>query len=222
MAHEYAEAAVREIFSNKFQNHRTRVSLPQSTEFDTDLMAEHAQTYANHCMVKAGGHYPPADINFEMTIPIYKNLCFGTADFVAFIPGDSQVKPKIVIIDYKYGKSRRVKAEGNVQMMLYAYGAMKLADATGETPVEEVYLAIVQPRSPTKEKISEVTYSAKKIRRWFKELVLPAIIESQKPNPEHRPDSSACRICNGRTVCRHAGGYSKHFSELCSAIDDLV
>lgn len=64
---------------------------------------------------------------------------WGTADVL----GIARKQGEILIGDLKYGAGRAVEVEGNVQLQLYALGALALAGPE----IERVTLAILQPRA---------------------------------------------------------------------------
>lgn len=65
---------------------------------------------------------------------------WGTADVL----GIARAQGELLIGDLKYGAGRAVEVEDNVQLQLYALGALALAGPE----IERVTLAILQPRAP--------------------------------------------------------------------------
>ena len=84
------------------------------------------------------------DLSQPLNLPASSPLAgaFGTAD--AVVVNGSTLK----VIDLKYGKGKAVKAEGNMQLSLYALGALAdpvLALTAGDS-ITDVELIIYQPR----------------------------------------------------------------------------
>jgi len=91
----------------------------------TPDMAEAVQVYLDECRrvdVLPGDTLIEARIDLAPLNP--PAPIFGTADFVAYIPGWHRLR----VIDLKYGAGVRVEAEGNAQLKHYALGALLRLD----------------------------------------------------------------------------------------------
>lgn len=138
-AHELAAMCLKQDKDAKsFKGHRIAVG-HRTVEVD-DEMVEHIQTYVDNIRQYAQG----GELLVEQRLPLEHVTgeadAHGTGDVLIFAPdGELQVH------DLKYGRGVVVKAAENPQLMLYALGAMELADLLGFTPTR-VRLVIHQPR----------------------------------------------------------------------------
>ncbi|OQX08424.1 MAG: hypothetical protein BWK73_25485 [Thiothrix lacustris] len=127
------------------------------------------------------------------------NDCFGTADFV----GINNTTNTIVTRDYKNGITP-VWAEGNAQLRCYSLAVL---DTFGwMLDAETVDAGIVQPhagiRAPEHPLIDTETFSVADLKRWGKEVMIPAIIKALLPSPEYGATDHACQFCKAKGVCR--------------------
>ena len=68
---------------------------------------------------------------------------WGTCDLLIFDPDGSE----LIVGDLKYGAGHAVEAVGNVQLRLYALGALAIFQPMTDRPIERVTTAILQPRA---------------------------------------------------------------------------
>lgn len=90
---------------------------------------------------------------------------FGTSDAI-LIGGDT-----IIVCDYKNGSGVPVEAEMNPQMMLYAYGALRVYGPIFGDTIQKVRLVIIQPHSGG---IKSWETTRAELERWAHEVVAPA------------------------------------------------
>jgi hypothetical protein len=107
--------------------------------------------------------------------------------------------------DFKYGKGVPVNAEHNPQTMLYALGALKKYGIL--YPIEQVHLAIIQPRLNS---ISEWQISRKDLDLWGLSIVRPKADLAIKGEGEFVP-GDWCRFCRAKAQCR---AYAGQFTAL--------
>lgn len=117
--------------------------------------------------------------------------CWGTADAVI-------VSPTLIhVIDFKYGRGVPVDAEDNPQLKLYGLGALEeFGELLGE--VETVRISIFQPRIDHN---STWEISAKELRRWRDEDVIPLAEEALTDDAHFGPSEEACRFCPAAGEC---------------------
>ncbi len=117
---------------------------------------------------------------------------FGTGDCVII------AEPTLEIIDFKYGKGHKVNAVNNVQMMLYALGALAAYGDLYE--ISNIRMTIFQPRisgaTDTDEK------SVDELLAWAENTVKPRALLASKGEGEFAPSEEACRFCRAKAKCR--------------------
>lgn len=115
---------------------------------------------------------------------------FGTADCL-ILAGNV-----LHVIDFKYGKGVPVEAEGNPQMRLYAYGAVRAYALLYS--FDTVKMTIFQPRLKN---ISEAEISVNDLRRWAQEEVKPVALLADKGEGEYNPGPH-CKFCRAKAECK--------------------
>lgn len=119
---------------------------------------------------------------------------FGTSDCVAYHKGER----KLIVGDYKHGAGVPVEVEDNSQLKYYALGALLQLDPSWR--VEEIEMAIIQPRAP---------HRNGPVRRWSTTLThildyASELIEAAKrtmiPNAE-LVAGKHCRFCPAQPQC---------------------
>ena len=115
---------------------------------------------------------------------------FGTADCL-ILAGNV-----LHVIDFKYGKGVPVEAEGNPQMRLYAYGAVRAYALLYS--FDTVKMTIFQPRLKN---ISEAEISVDDLRHWAREEVHPLAVMADKGEGEFNPGPH-CKFCRAKAECK--------------------
>lgn len=115
---------------------------------------------------------------------------FGTADCL-ILAGNV-----LHVIDFKYGKGVPVEAEGNPQMRLYAYGAVRAYALLYS--FDTVKMTIFQPRLKN---ISEAEISVDDLRHWAQEEVKPVALLADKGEGEYNPGPH-CKFCRAKAECK--------------------
>lgn len=118
---------------------------------------------------------------------------FGTCD-CAVIGGDT-----LHIIDYKHGKGVPVSAEGNPQMRLYAWGALRLFYPVYGESIKRVITHIVQPRITETVSFEELTID--ELTMWGVDTVKPQAQKAYNHLGVFVP-GDYCRFCRGAAQCR--------------------
>lgn len=140
----------------------------------------------------------------------------GTSDLVAVKGND------IKIVDLKWGAGVPVSAEENIQLMIYALGAMDLLSFLG--PFETAEIVIVQPRvasatggvdawQTTIAHLEEVREKVSKAAAVATEQL------NEKTPPTYCPGSKTCRWCRAHGVC---SAYAKKVSDTVGAQFPIV
>lgn len=116
---------------------------------------------------------------------------FGTADCI--LVGDDVLH----VIDYKHGKGVPVSAADNLQMALYALGAMSLFE--GIYDIRTVRMSIIQPRIRADADTWETTPEA--LQRLGK-TIATAAKAAYKGDGDYNPGEKQCRFCKAKATCR--------------------
>ena len=130
-------------------------------------------------------------IEHKFDVPELHEDFHGTADCVIY---DGKNK-KLYVIDYKHGMGVPVSPEGNQQLMYYGIGAvmsLKLA-------VEEVELAIVQPRYSVEEAIKTWKIDSVDLLEFGVDVV-EAIKRTEVSNAPTRTGDH-CKFCSAKPIC---------------------
>lgn len=106
---------------------------------------------------------------------------------------------KLSIIDFKYGAGVSIDAKENLQMLIYALGALNSI----ESDFESVEMVIVQPRDKQGEKIKSWTISIDELNnKWLKKIQKAHSIAIAKPNLFRIGDW--CKWCKATEICPKA------------------
>lgn len=118
---------------------------------------------------------------------------FGTGDAVLYENGTLEVH------DLKYGMGVLVSAQDNVQMRIYALGALDAVRMLGEEP-EKVELHIHQVR---RRDLPDVEYlTVAELEAWRDEVLRPAVQAILADDTVYAPSEDACRWCAIKGLCR--------------------
>lgn len=140
---------------------------------------------------------------------------FGTADCLILADGFLEV------IDFKYGKGKRVDALGNPQMRMYTLGAYSTYGLVFN--VEHITMTIYQPRLSGVMCDDEITIA--ELLKWGEEYVKPRAALAFEGKGDFCPSSEICKFCKAKQVCRaRANENLKQFDEapdiLCLTPDE--
>ncbi len=143
LAHSVCEITAQKHFKKikPAQYTRTIKKLKADPLWD-DEMLHTAETYVEHLTERAMAFEREPYVVFETKVDISDIVpeSFGRCDCIMF-GGDT-----LVITDYKHGKGEPVSAVENPQMLLYAYGALKLYRPILGDAIKNVETYIDQPR----------------------------------------------------------------------------
>lgn len=159
-------------------------------------MLDHAESWAAFILDKGG----EVHIEREYDISRYVPLGFGTSD------ATNINKNVLHVSDYKYGAGVRVAATANKQLMLYALGALLVANKK-DNKIETVVLSIYQPRAGGS---SSWDISAFALLNWAEKEVKPKALKAIAGIGDFVPGVH-CQFCKARTICK---AYYDRFSEV--------
>lgn len=170
----------------------------------TDDMADHVQTYVDNIRDYAKGAdtlLVEVRVNYAARLAVAKEEGFGTSD-VVILHGD-----EIQVHDLKFGRGEEVDAENNVQMMLYALGALDEYDGLAGD-FTRVRMVIHQPR--IKRAPSEWSCSVEDLVKFAatarSAACTVANAEAEKDRQilldvYVRPGEKQCRWCKAKATC---------------------
>lgn len=117
---------------------------------------------------------------------------FGTADCLILADGYLEV------LDFKYGKGKRVDAFENPQMRMYTLGAYNTYGLVYD--VEHITMTIFQPRLSGGLSSDEITID--EILKWGETYVKPRAELAFAGKGEFNPSSETCKFCRAKETCR--------------------
>lgn len=193
LAHEIAELKLQKIFSGlTTRKYNAELKKFRAHELYEPIMDDHTDAYVDYIqsIVHSFPSTPFVAIERRVDLTDYVPESFGTSDCI--IIGDG----KLHVVDYKNGQGVPVPAENNPQMMLYALGALKAFSLL--FPIEEVHLAIVQPK--VWEQPSEWSLPVGELLAWG-EAIKPIAQAAFKGEGEYTIGEH-CGFCRAKATCR--------------------
>lgn len=209
LAHSLCELKVLKKFTTSIKPsaYKTRLNKLKKEPLYTEEMDRTSDAYIEHLVEKSMGYDSPPLVNAEVRVDFsdYVPDGFGTCDCI-MIGGDM-----LDITDYKYGKGTPVSAEGNVQMRLYALGALKKYEPFYGGMIQRVRMTIDQPRiqdAPVSE-----TITVDELKAWG-ETIKPIAQTAYSGFGEFKPGEAQCRFCRGRSQCRARADANTAFEDF--------
>lgn len=129
-----------------------------------------------------------AKINFDKWVP----MGFGTADCIILSDGYMEV------VDFKYGRGKRVDAFQNPQMRLYTLGAYNTFGLVYD--VEHITMTIFQPRISNGVTSDEITIDG--LLDWAESYVAPRAKLAYAGKGQFNPSEETCKFCKAKDTCR--------------------
>ena len=206
-AHELAEFCARTSVGLSWG-----AALPEAADQEMEDAAEDYAAYIKETFLRIKETCPDAFIDTEIRLDLTDWIpdSFGTAD--CLIVADDVLH----VIDFKYGKGVKVEAENNVQMMIYALGALDWAAMLYE--IKTVKMTIVQPRLGG---ISEAEISADHLLDWGENILQPIAAAAASGNGVFKPSEQTCKFCKASGSCSaQAEHYVSLFEE--NPIEDVI
>lgn len=198
LAHSLAETAARywvdQIDEAEYEK---RLAVIQENKWYTEDMLEDCISYAKlirEKWLKLREICPDAEVMIEAKIKYDEWVPegFGTADCIIIADGFLEV------IDFKYGKGKRVDAFGNSQMRLYTLGAYSTYGLVFN--VEHITMTIYQPRLSGVYSSDEITID--ELLDWGNNYVKPRALLAFEGKGEFSPSSETCQFCRAKQECR--------------------
>lgn len=196
LAHDLGELELKRLLMKIDQSeYKKQLKAIQSHELYSAEMMGYIDQFATYVMeqyMEAKERSPDAVIFLEQRLDFSRWVPegFGTGDCTI-------ISDKVMeIIDFKYGKGVEVEAEDNVQMMLYALGAL---DTYGYIyDIDTVRMTIHQPRI---DNVSSWEMGADELLQWADEVLRPKAETAWAGEGEPIP-GDWCRFCKVKNRCK--------------------
>lgn len=197
-----SEAAAEGTAAHALCEHKLRRALKMRSKkpvskYDSDEMDAYTDGYVEYVLetiaqAKLTCSDPLVLIEQRLDFSRYVPDGFGTGDCVIVGGGNRTLH----IIDFKYGQGIFVNSEDNIQMKLYALGALELFD--GIYDISEVAMTIYQPR---RENVSTFTMFKESLYQWAEEVLMPTAKLAFEGGGEYRC-GEWCQFCRAAVKCR--------------------
>jgi len=195
-AHELAETELLFLLDRiKLDDYVARKNRIAESKFYSADMDEEVGKYVDYVRdswkdAKQADKYAEIFIEDRLDLTAYIPEGFGTND-VVIISGST-----LSVIDLKYGKGVRVKANENPQLGLYALGALEKHGFN--YGIETVSMTIHQPRLNS---VSVYSTGAKDLEDWGESVVKPKAKQAFEGAGEYTPGEH-CHFCKAAPRCR--------------------
>lgn len=168
----------------------------EQRESGTWSMVDYVLAYVHACLEHVQAFDAPPGVQVESRLVLDASLeMFGTVDFVA--SGTIGGVPTGLIVDLKYGRGVRVRAEGNPQLAYYAAALL----GSSRRGLKRVKAVIVQPRID--EWLSDALFTAEELGEWRQKLVAGARVATEQARTTLYELAAGphCRFCAAKAVC---------------------
>ncbi|KRK49018.1 hypothetical protein FC96_GL001344 [Secundilactobacillus kimchicus JCM 15530] len=194
-AHSLVELKLRQATNQILDSeYETRMAKIKASDFYNQSMEDYTDAHVGLVMEDYNA-IPDADIMLEERVD-YSEWApggYGTSDTIIATTG------RLEIWDLKYGKGVKVRANHNVQLMLYALGA--IAEYNLAYEFETVKMTISQPRLGNVDSF-EISY--KDLMDWAETVVKPAADDALNGAGEWNfDDPSTWHFYKAAGFCRH-------------------
>lgn len=171
------------------------IAVGNTTVLCTDDMAEAVQKYLDYVRGAAAG----AELFIEEQYDISHLVpeCFGTSDATIIHPDG-----ELHVIDLKFGMGVEVSAVRNLQMALYALGAVERFSLTHD--VQSVRMTVHQPRINNVSEWATTLEELQTIGAKLKtagERAITFHYDAVPTSEDFTPDEKACRFCPAKGNC---------------------
>lgn len=195
LAHEIAEFKARNYFVETLpkRSYNARMKKFKADErYDKDM--DHAtDVYLEHLKARAMSYPAPPSVALEVQVDFSDIVPegFGTADCIMVGSG------RLDVVDYKNGSGVVVEAENNPQMMLYAWGALRLYRPIFGDTIKTIHMSIVQPNAGG---VREWECSVDMLTDVAMQDIQPLAIQAHEGRGEYNP-GDWCRFCKAKAQC---------------------
>lgn len=194
LAHEIAEFKARNYFLETLskRTYNSRLKKFAADERYDKSMDSATDAYLDHLKARAMSYPSQPAVALEVQVDFSDIVPegFGTADCVMIGSG------YLDVIDYKNGSGVVVEAENNPQMMLYAWGALRLYKPIFGDTIHTVHMSIVQPNAGG---VREWECSTLELFSWACDVAERAEL-AHEGKGEFNP-GDWCRFCKAKAQC---------------------
>lgn len=212
VAHMAAERALREgENAARYVGYRFTPRPDRAPIQFTDDMAAEVQKYVDYVRQAAAGAELLVEERYD--ISHIAPECFGTSDTTIIHPDG-----ELHVIDLKFGMGVEVSAVRNLQMVLYALGALKRFSLTHD--IQSVRMTVHQPRINN---VSEWATSLDELQdigavlKTAGERAIKFHYDAVPTTEDFTPDEKACRFCPAKGNCEALSRFA-----LTTLADDFV
>jgi len=195
LAHAIAELKLRKHFLDPMgpKVFNNRLKKLQEDPLYSPEMLKHADEYLDYIkgIVHSFSSKPYIGVEVKLDFSHIVPEGFGTSDCIIIHGNDLHV------VDYKYGQGVPVSAEGNLQMQLYALGAIRIYQMFYD--IRTVHVHIFQPRRDEASSKSVMTKDV--LNNWGEFVVKPLAQKAFNGEGEYRA-GDWCRFCRAKAQCR--------------------
>lgn len=194
LAHEIAEFKARKYFLEPMstRSYNSRLKKFSANEHYDKSMDSATDAYLEHLKARAMSYPVQPSVALEVQVDFSDIVPegFGTADCIMVGSGCLDV------IDYKNGAGVVVEAENNPQMMLYAWGALRLYKPIFGDSIHTVHMSIVQPNAGG---VREWECSTLELFSWACDVAERAEL-AHGGEGDFNP-GGWCRFCKAKATC---------------------
>lgn len=196
IAHEVCETLLRKQLGliAKATANKTINALKKDALFSNEMI-DYADDYIGYIIEKMKSDDAAVLVEEQLDFSKYVPEGFGTGDCIIIQDGT------LTIIDFKYGKGVSVSAENNVQMKLYALGAIEMFGFIYE--FDKVEMCIYQPRIGN---ISEFSETVEELMKWGNDTVIPTAELAYEGKGDFKAGNH-CKFCKLRSKCKALADY---------------
>lgn len=195
LAHEIAEFKAHNYFVETLpkRSYNARMKKFKADERYDKGMDHATDVYLEHLKARAMSYPAPPSVALE-TLVDFSDIVpegFGTADCIMVGSGILDV------VDYKNGSGVLVEAENNPQMMLYAWGALRLYRPIFGDTIKRIHMSIVQPNAGG---VREWECSVQDVTYWAHSTAAPQALLAHEGRGEYNP-RDWCQFCKAKAQC---------------------
>lgn len=212
LAHEIAEFKARHYFHEHISKRAYNSRMKKFTErehYDKGMDTA-TDMYLEHLKARAFSYPDPPAVALETRVDFSDIVPegFGTADCIMIGSGCLDV------VDYKNGSGVPVEAENNPQMMLYAWGALKMYRPIFGDSIHTVHMSIVQPNAGG---VREWELRVADLDIWGRIVVKTSAQQAWDGTGEQTP-GDWCRFCKAKATCSARAAKMLELEPLVDAI----
>lgn len=195
LAHEIAELKARQYFIEELpkRSYNAKLKKLRESEHYERGMDGATDEYMEHLKARAMSYPTAPTVALEVQVDFSDIVPggFGTADCIMIGSG------RLDVVDYKNGAGVLVEAEGNPQMMLYAWGALNYFRPIFGDSIQTVHMSIVQPNAGG---VREWETGKAAILHWAETVAKPRAKQAWEGSQVFS-SGGWCKFCKAKATC---------------------